>query len=377
MVFEEKMKMQSEAEIMEKIRQQWEARKDVKPVVEGSGLYGPDLVLTSADGRKIIIEIKPYSAPDAIDVAHMSIWKEELGAEGAIIASGAKPPISVAQAAEKRHVGILSPNDLLMNIQNQPMQYFFQLGEPRLPSEPPSERALMDIVLTDLMTYRWRSNEAYRQVLVLPNGSTDKIPKRDLEKIIESCTVQIGGYGGPTFPYSRTYPGVTEIHHADGFGVLDDRAWPYEDWSFHYWYFTEYGYFMARRHLSEEHMADIPRGTLGLEWVELDIARALLFARNLQTNVRNYPETRIKFQLHGMKARELIILNRARTPLVGPYIASDDDLVSEVLLAKDGDLVQTGMDMLLNTVWRFGWGNPPEQILRGDIATLISGRFPS
>lgn len=367
--------MQSEAGIMTKIRERLQARKDVK-TVETRGT-GPDLVVTSADGRKIVIEIKPYSAPDAIDIAHISNWKVQFAAEGAVIASGARPPISVVEAAERLHVGILSPDELLWNIENGPLQYFFQLSKPRLPPDSPSESAIMDTALADLSTYRWRTNEGFRQVLIVPNGPTNRIPKRDLEKIIDSSTVMIGGYGGPAFPYSRTYPGVTEIHHADGFGVLDDRAWPYEDWSFHYWYFTEYGYFITRTHLSEEHMADVPRGTLSLEWLQLDIARAFLFARNLQTKVENHPEMKVKFQLHGMKDRKLFILNRGRAELVGNYIASDDDLGSEALLAKDSDLVQSGMNMLIDVVRRFGWRDPPEQVLRKDITTLISGRFPS
>jgi hypothetical protein len=367
--------MQSEAEIVTKIRERLQTRKDIK-TVETSGT-GPDLVVTSADGRKIIFEIKPYSAPDAIDIAHISNWKAQYAAEGAVIASGARPPISVVEAAERLHVGILSPTELLGDIENRSLQYFFQLSKPRLPPESPSESALMETALADLSTYRWKTNEAFCQVLIVPNGPTNRMPKRDLEKIIDSSTVRIGGYGGPAFPYSRTYPGVTEIHHADGFGVLDDRAWPYEDWSFHYWYFTEYGYFLTRRHLSEEHMADVPRGTLSLEWLQLDIVRALLFARNLQTKVENHSEMKVKFQLHGMKGRKLFILSRGRAELLGNYIASDDDLEFEALLTKDGDLVQTGMNMLIDVVWRFGWRDPPEQVLRNDITMLISGRFPS
>jgi hypothetical protein len=124
-------------------------------------------------------------------------------------------------------------------------------------------------------------------------------------------------------------------------------------------------------------MEDIPRGTLSLEWLQLDIARALLFARNLQTKVENHPEMRVKFQLHGMKGRKLFILNRGRAELVGNYIASDDDVATETQLGKDSDLVEIGMNMLIDIVWRFGWRDPPEQALRKDITTLISGRFPS
>jgi hypothetical protein len=79
----------------------------------------------------------------------------------------------------------------------------------------------------------------------------------------------------------RTFPDATEIHHADGFGVLDARAWPYEDWSFHYWYFTDLGYFVTHRHLSEDHVTNIPRRTLSVEWLQLDVARSLLFVRKL------------------------------------------------------------------------------------------------
>jgi hypothetical protein len=137
--------MQSEAEIVTKIRERLQTRKDIK-TVETSGT-GPDLVVTSADGRKIIFEIKPYSAPDAIDIAHISNWKAQYAAEGAVIASGARPPISVVEAAERLHVGILSPTELLGDIENRSLQYFFQLSKPRLPPESPQRALLWRLLL--------------------------------------------------------------------------------------------------------------------------------------------------------------------------------------------------------------------------------------
>jgi hypothetical protein len=363
--------MVTDTDITNMIMAKLKSKKDVKTVY--SERDGADIVFTSADGRKMLIEFKSYAAPDAIDVIELSNLRKQQAAAGAILASGTTATGSAFDAAAKLNVGILSQDELLRDIEQQPLQYLFQLGTPRVPSES----ALIDTATTDLSAHGWRTNEAFTQIIIVPNGAPAKIPRRDLDKMIESCTVKISGYGGPYFPFSRTYPGVTEIHHADGFGLLDDQAWPYEDWSFRYWYFTEYGYFITRRHLSEEHMADVPRGTLSLEWLQLDIARALLFARNLQTKVENNPEMRVKFQLHGMKGRKLFILNRGRAELVGNYIASDDDVATETQLGKESDLVETGMEMLVDTVWRFGWRDPPEQVLRKDITTLISGRFPS
>ena len=239
------------------------------------------------------------------------------------------------------------------------------------------ETALAETVLADLNAYGWKQNEAFCRISVVPNGPPPRIPKRDLENIIDLCTVGMTGYGGPSFPYERTFPDAMEIHHADGFGVVDARAWPYEDWSFHYWYFTELGHFVTHRHLSEDHMTNIPRRTLSVEWLQLDVARSLLFVRKLQTNVRDYPEARIGLLLHGMKNRELIILNRQRIGFFrGRLVSSDDDIEAEATLSKDADLVQTGAELLLDIVWRFGWRTPSKEVLRNDMTTLCSGRFP-
>ena len=114
-----------------------------------------------------------------------------------------------------------------------------------------------------------------------------------------------------------------------------------------------------------------------IEWLQLDVARSLLFVRKLQTNVRGYPEARVKLQLYGMKNRELIILNRRRTGFVRQLVSSDDDMEAEAILPKDVDLIQTGVRLLLDIVWRFGWMTLSEEVLRNDMSTLCSGRFPS
>jgi hypothetical protein len=49
---------------------------------------------------------------------------------------------------------------------------------------------------------------------------------------------------------------------------------------------------------------------------------------------------------------------------------------TDAILTKDTDLVQTGMDMLLDIVWRFAWRNPSEEVVRKDMSSLLSGRFP-
>ena len=247
------------------------------------------------------------------------------------------------------------------------------------PARIPStyEAALAGIVSADLNAYGWKQNEAFFRVAVGPNGPPPRIPKQDLENIINSSTVRIAGYGGAGFPYDQTFPDVTNIHHADGFGTVDVRAWPYEDWSFHYWYFNQLGYFVTHRHLSEDHMLNIPRRTLSVEWLQLDVARSVLFARKLQTNVQDYPEARIGLLLHGMKNRELIILNRRRMGFFrGRLVSSDDDIEAEATLAKDADVIRTGLELLLDIVWRFGWRTLSEEALRNDMTTLCSGRFP-
>lgn len=239
------------------------------------------------------------------------------------------------------------------------------------------ETALRETVLADLNAHGWRQDEAFCRISVVPNGPLPRIPRRDLENVIDLSTVDIVGYGGPAFPYERTFPEATEIHHANGFGVVDVRAWPYEDWSFHYWYFTDFGFFVTHRHLSEDHMMNIPRRTLSVEWLQLDIARSLLFARKLQTSVQDYPAARIEILLHGMKNRELIFLDKRRSGFRRPPVSSDDEIEAEAILTKDGDLIQTGVGLLLDIVWRFGWRTSTEEILRNDMTTLCSGRFPS
>jgi hypothetical protein len=80
-----------------------------------------------------------------------------------------------------------------------------------------------------------------------------------------------------------------------------------------------------------------------------------------------------------MKNRELIILNRRRTGFSlfrRRLVSSDDDIEAEAILRKDIDLVQTGVGLLLDIVWRFGWRTPSEEVLRNDMTTLCSGRFP-
>jgi hypothetical protein len=514
--------MEAKVDIKEKIRNGLLARNDVK-TVESDRADEPDMILTGSDGTKMIIEVKERSALDVLDVIQVSEWKKRHSADGAILVSAAIPAVSVTEAAAKVDVRVLSPNEILRNIEREPVRYLNRSVPPVVPKvydifvshssddksiaekialrlradglqvwyddweilvghdivdkvydgirnsrfllvllsvnsvsskwvqqeinaarirEIESEATIVlpavielgakslipeslktkhyadiagnfesaiqeieyavsvikmtiatpksvadqtmlnyendfrEIASTDLASYGWKMDEPFLQILITPSTRGRKIPKQNLENIVDSSTIEIRGYGGAAFPYRRTYPGVTEIHHEDGFGIVDNHAWPYEDWSFHYWYFSELAYFITHRHLSEEHMANIPRGTLALEWLELDVARSVMFARKLESIVEGYSEAVIEFQLHGMKNRQLIILNRTRTPLIGSYISSDDDIEANVILTKDADLVQIGMDILLDIVWRFGWRNPPVEVLRKDMASFFSGRFP-
>jgi len=241
---------------------------------------------------------------------------------------------------------------------------------------PDLEKEYADSVLKDIYANGWRPDEAFREVIVMPNSSRLQLKKRDLEKIIDSSTVEIAGYGGGAFPYRRTYPQVKEIHHVDGFGLVDNSAWPHQDWSFNYWYFAESGFFLQRTHLLEDHMQNLPSKSLALEWLNLEIARSLLFARKLQSSVMDYGEARVVFRLHGMKDRRLVNLNVRRSDFLRDYVSSDVDIEVRATVGLETDLVQTGLNMVLEVVWRFGWRQPSEDTIRKDMATLCGGRFP-
>jgi len=238
------------------------------------------------------------------------------------------------------------------------------------------EKEYADNVLKDIYANGWRLDEAFREVVVMPSSSRLQLKKKDLERIIDSSTVKIAGYGGGVFPYQRTHPQVKEIYHADGFGLVDNSAWPHQDWSFTYWYFAESGFFLQRTHLLEDHMQNIPSKSLALEWLNLEIARSLLFARKLQSSIKDYGEARVVFRLHGMKDRQLVNLNTRRSGFDRDYASSDVDIEVRANVGPETDLVQTGLNMVLEVVWRFGWRQPSEDTIRKDMATLCSGRFP-
>jgi len=238
------------------------------------------------------------------------------------------------------------------------------------------EKEYSDTVLKDMYANGWRLDEAFREVVIMPNSSRLKLEKKDLERIIDSSTVEIAGYGGGAFPYRRTYPKVKEIHHVDGFGLVDNSAWPHQDWSFTYWYFAESGFFLQRTHLFEDHMQNIPSKSLALEWLNLEVARSLLFARKLQSSITDYGEAGVVFRLHGMKDRRLVILNVRRSGFDRDCVSNDVDIEVRATVGPETNLVKTGVNMALEVVWRFGWRQPSEDTIRKDMATLCGGRFP-
>ncbi len=229
----------------------------------------------------------------------------------------------------------------------------------------------------DINSNGWRQNEAFREILVMPESFRLHLKNQDLERIIDSSTIRIRGYGGAVFPYDRSYSQVKEIHHADGFGVADNSTWPYEDWSFYYWYFTNTGFFLQRSHLSEDHVQNFPPKTLALEWLNLNVARSLLFARKLQSLVADYGEARIFLRLHGMKERRLVIFNKARSDFSRDYTSNDNEIEIRTILGPKTDLIQTGLEIVLDIVWRFGWRTPSQDDLRRDMETLCAAVFPT
>lgn len=121
--------METESDLVAKIYAKLRARKDVKDVKEIGGV-GPDIVMTSADGRKLIIEVKAYSAPDALDVTQVSNWQKQQKADAAILASGSNAWPSATDAAAKLNVSLVTPYELLRDIDTQPLQFFYQLAAP-------------------------------------------------------------------------------------------------------------------------------------------------------------------------------------------------------------------------------------------------------
>ena len=235
----------------------------------------------------------------------------------------------------------------------------------------------LETVTHDLDTNGWREGEPFKQVLITPHSRLPFISKQELEQVVDRSTVEMSGYGGPSFPHRRTYGSVRQIYHANGLAIVDDRIWPYRDWSFYYWYLSQDGCFLQRKSLEEDHATDrIPHGTFSVDWLELLVAQALLFASRLAQNVTDYHQAKLEISLRGMADRRLILLNPKRVDFMCDYVSSDDEIKSETIVDAQSDLLTEGLGIMTDIVWRFGWTQSNEEMFRQDMTSLLAGRFP-
>lgn len=229
-----------------------------------------------------------------------------------------------------------------------------------------------------IKTEGFPEDKAYKEWIIHPLPLGDKlIPKGKIEELVNRHRVKLNRYGGMGFPHETEY-------HQIGRSILRDGFYMYWSWGadglftqkacYDYWRMFENGTFIARESLLEDSMFPDQR-ILSLEWLEMDIVRPMLFMQNLKKELK-IDTYKFTLRFHGLKDRKLSILNRSRSGFHWDYIAKDDELELTATIDSSVDLLETALEMTMNTIELFNWKNPNVEVSRRDLKELLAGNFP-
>lgn len=217
----------------------------------------------------------------------------------------------------------------------------------------------------------------YIEVVLIPFGERKEYKNFELESIIRDSLVRIQGWGGDRFPpYYHDYNQNADFM-SGWIRSSDMKEWPEREWGLAYWAMDKNLNFFTRSVLREAFsIREAVKNKFSVEWLALDLARPLIFLRNLMkiTGIKKW-EFNLKY--HGIKGLELAVLSSRRHPLFASYQTKENERQIKVEIDENTDLKRIAYDFCFETLTIFNWKNPNETMLQKDLDTLFDNeRFP-
>ena len=224
----------------------------------------------------------------------------------------------------------------------------------------------------------WPPIEPFTEVIVMPKMRI-AIPKGELRQIVDTCRVELKGWGGAPFPYLPI--NLDSIFNTDvGTGVKDPTHWPWTDFSYSWWHFTEGGKLFHRADLKEDHLTlngtTPAKGQFNVIWAVKDVCMPIIFAFRLSRRLQT-PEMAVRIRWTGMKDRKLSMFGTNRMPFITSRVCNTDEIIIEFNVNANADrptLTAEALKQAKELFWMFNWEQI--EVLRKDIESMIGGTFP-
>ncbi|ABI69560.1 toll/interleukin-1 receptor domain-containing protein [Syntrophomonas wolfei] len=239
-------------------------------------------------------------------------------------------------------------------------------------SQPPIQ--LIAFAENDMFESGWKEAEAYKQVIMYPTNPINPVPVQNLRGIVDNNTIRLRGWGGTTYPHD-SYD-TKFLRRSDGIASIDDAERFYADWYFRYWYINNQLQFFQRSHFDEDQDKDIPPGSMDMIWLLMDIARPIMFAKNLIISDLGVTKFSLDLVWSGMGQRKLILLNRNRAPFSQKYICNEEIIRQSISIDETTVLLDCSLSIVGNIFWLFGWEKFNYQQVTKDLEAFLSGNFP-
>lgn len=198
---------------------------------------------------------------------------------------------------------------------------------------------------------------------------------QQLQQIIRETHVQTSGWGGDRFPYYHF--SSQSIVNMDGWiSETDIYTLPDHEWSLFHWSLDQNLNLFSHASLREEFSgSEKLNGKVSMEWLILDITRAIVFVRNLQekTGIKKW---RFEMRYDGIKNKELAILSWQRMGFMSSYKSKENTIIRSADIDDLTDLEELAFKLCVDVLTIFNWNQPSEKVIRKDVGQVFQGRFP-
>jgi len=225
----------------------------------------------------------------------------------------------------------------------------------------------------------FKEDTAYKEILMGPPDDLGVVvDKTKLNEIVDGARVRLLRWGGSGFPYETNYPGVSKIPFQNGVRYVDTQAWPHDESSFYFWQIDDNLRFSHVSYIEEDQTIDTDRkkrfaGTLGYEWILMDIVRPIIFAHNLLNSQKQVGSIGMLFIWNGLANRRLAALSHSRVGFRNRYICQQNEWRYEATVRLDSDLLEETRKASIDLFWLFGWELKDLSTIDKDLTTLING----
>lgn len=228
----------------------------------------------------------------------------------------------------------------------------------------------------------FKEDTAYKKILMEPPDDFGVVvDKTKLDELVDGARVHLRRWGGSGFPYETNYPHVGRIPFQNGVRYVDKEAWPYRTSSFHFWQIDDSLRFAHVSYIEEDQATDTDEnkllaGTLGYEWILMDIVRPIVFAHSLLNSQKQVASIGTLFVWNGLANRKLVTLSRSLVGFADRYICHQNEWRYEAIIRLDSDLLEETRRASIDLFWLFGWKLEDPSTINKYLTTLIGGEIP-